>query len=92
MSSKPGFSIVGGKSLSWPQLIVTSREIKRRVREDGTFACEYCDDTGDVHSIIGDWLGVCHCEYGQELQGEIDVIRARRSAEQESDQQIGADG
>ena len=50
-----------------------------RQRPDGTFACEYCDDCGDVHSVIGDWLGVCHCEAGRELQAEIDARRAERA-------------
>jgi uncharacterized protein (UPF0335 family) len=36
-------------------------------------SCEYCDDTGDVHRIDGEWLGFCHCEYGKRLQGEIDL-------------------
>ena len=23
--------------------------------------CEYCDGTGDVHSMDGEWRGACHC-------------------------------
>lgn len=23
--------------------------------------CPYCDGTGDVHSITGEWLGPCKC-------------------------------
>lgn len=30
--------------------------------------CEYCDGTGDVHRIDGEWLGYCHCEEGQRLK------------------------
>lgn len=26
--------------------------------------CEYCDDTGDVHSIDGEWRGICVCPAG----------------------------
>lgn len=86
-------SILNSKATAWPKpaFIVSNRERRRRVRPDGTFACEYCDDAGDVHSIIGDWLGVCHCEFGRELQAEIDEARAKREAEA-SDQRIGADG
>ena len=24
--------------------------------------CPHCDDTGDVHSITGEWRGVCSCD------------------------------
>lgn len=24
--------------------------------------CKYCDGTGDIHSIDGEWRGVCKCE------------------------------
>lgn len=27
----------------------------------GTGRCEYCDGTGDVHRIDGEWLGQCPC-------------------------------
>lgn len=27
--------------------------------------CKYCDGTGDVHSITGEWRGVCDCEAGK---------------------------
>jgi len=30
-----------------------------RLRADGSPRCVYCDDSGDVHTIIGDWLGTC---------------------------------
>jgi hypothetical protein len=46
-----------------------------RLRADGSPRCEYCDDSGDVHTIIGDWLGICHCEIGQELQRSLDLGR-----------------
>lgn len=29
-----------------------------------TGRCEYCDDTGDVHSIDGEWRGRCTCPAG----------------------------
>ncbi|TRM53244.1 hypothetical protein YH64_009085 [Achromobacter sp. LC458] len=29
--------------------------------------CEYCDGTGDVHSIDGEWRGVCICSVGRAL-------------------------
>lgn len=28
--------------------------------------CPYCDGTGDVHSIDGQWRGTCTCEAGQQ--------------------------
>lgn len=34
--------------------------------------CAYCDGTGDVHSIDGEWRGVCtECDAGSALQAEI---------------------
>lgn len=27
--------------------------------------CEYCNGSGDVHRIDGEWLGRCHCEAGK---------------------------
>ena len=30
--------------------------------------CPNCDDTGDVHSIDGEWRGVCHCPAGQAIK------------------------
>lgn len=32
--------------------------------------CPYCDDTGDVHSIDGEWRGTCKCPAGQPQQAE----------------------
>lgn len=32
-------------------------------RERGP-GCEYCDDTGHVHSIDGEWRGICVCPAG----------------------------
>lgn len=29
--------------------------------------CEYCDGTGDVHSIDGEWRGTCICPAGRAL-------------------------
>lgn len=33
-----------------------------------TLRCEYCDGTGDVHSIDGEWRGVCHCPAGDKFR------------------------
>lgn len=27
--------------------------------------CEYCDDSGDVHSLDSEWRGTCICPAGQ---------------------------
>lgn len=32
--------------------------------------CQYCNGTGDVHSIAGEWRGVCSCEAGRAQQAE----------------------
>ena len=29
--------------------------------------CQYCDDTGDVHTPTGEWRGDCICEAGKAL-------------------------
>ena len=29
--------------------------------------CGYCDDTGDVTSIAGEWRGYCYCPAGKAL-------------------------
>lgn len=29
--------------------------------------CEYCDGTGDVHSLDGKWRGMCTCPAGKKL-------------------------
>ena len=29
--------------------------------------CPNCDDTGDVHTIDGQWRGTCHCPAGQAI-------------------------
>lgn len=34
--------------------------------------CQYCDGTGDVHSIDGQWRGECHCQ--KQPQAEPDWI------------------
>lgn len=52
---------------------------RARTRPDGSLRCDYCDDTGDVHSIIGDWLGICTCEEGAKLRSELQEARDRRS-------------
>lgn len=32
--------------------------------------CEYCDDTGDVHTPTGEWRGRCHCQAADAEGGE----------------------
>lgn len=39
--------------------------------EQATHApCEYCDGTGDVHGLDGEWRGACGCAAGRDLHGE----------------------
>lgn len=33
--------------------------------------CEHCGGAGDVHRMDGEWLGYCHCEYGQALKADL---------------------
>ena len=37
------------------------RALKSTPAEGGEQCCEYCDGTGDVHSIDGEWRGSCAC-------------------------------
>jgi hypothetical protein len=37
--------------------------------------CEYCDGTGDVHSIDGEWRGRCSCAAGATAPDEGDAAR-----------------
>ena len=44
------------KSGKWPSRVSngdTAAPVEQR--------CTYCDGTGDVHSIDGEWRGTCHC-------------------------------
>lgn len=42
--------------------------MRRALDKAASFArCEYCDGTGDVHSIDGEWRGICtECNMGKE--------------------------
>lgn len=43
--------------------------------------CPYCGDTGDVHSIDGQWRGTCTCEAGQQpaqAEQKADLVRWQR--------------
>lgn len=43
--------------------------------------CGYCDDTGDVHSIDGEWRGYCTCPEGLRLKSECEArYRAKSGA------------
>ncbi len=35
--------------------------------------CEYCDGTGDVHGLDGEWRGECHCQKPAPAQDEREV-------------------
>ena len=47
----------------------SSTQVMRTLREALTQPvqerCTYCDGTGDVHSITGEWRGSCGCEAGK---------------------------
>lgn len=46
--------------------------------------CEYCDDTGDVTGLDGEWRGYCVCDAGRALtaptQADHDCALKRGSA------------
>lgn len=44
--------------------------------------CEYCDDTGDVHNIEGEWLGTCNCGAASQLEKALGAENLILSAEQ----------
>ena len=33
--------------------------------------CGYCDDTGDVHGLDGEWRGVCNCAAGDRVRAAV---------------------
>lgn len=72
----------------------TSEEMDVTGGESAAASCEYCDDTGDVHRIDGEWLGFCHCEYGKRLQGaseiEIDPTEDRSEGHSLDGETVGA--
>lgn len=39
--------------------------------------CQYCDGTGDVHSIDGQWRGECHCQKQPQAEAVSDDLRDR---------------
>ena len=48
-------------------------ELAHTLAQHGEQRCTYCDGTGDVHSIDGEWRGTCHCAAApapQPAQGE----------------------
>lgn len=40
---------------------------KARASLTAEHRCEYCDGTGDVHSLDGEWRGICTCPIGRAL-------------------------
>lgn len=57
--------------------------------------CPHCDDTGDVHSIDGQWRGTCKCEAGRAVApgDEAQVLsQAARDVLAERQRQISAEG
>lgn len=48
----------------WPQTQLAWRAWQAALSQQGEVVksrCPYCDDTGDVHSIDGEWRGECDC-------------------------------
>jgi hypothetical protein len=40
---------------------------------DAPKRCAYCDDTGDVTGLDGEWRGYCTCEAGSALKALGDL-------------------
>ncbi len=38
--------------------------------------CVYCDDTGDVHSLDGEWRGRCNCPAGAGAATDYELLDA----------------
>ena len=60
--------------------------------------CTYCDGTGDVHSIDGEWRGTCHCAAAPAPQAQpVDIealcarIKAADDAAAEGDYMLDSD-
>lgn len=43
--------------------------------------CSYCDGTGDVHDLTGEWRGTCHCPAGQRENARITTVLAAPGGE-----------
>lgn len=56
---------VGPPTPFWNQAAV--EEAVRQALAARERRCEYCDGTGDVHSIDGEWCGTCICSAGRAL-------------------------
>ena len=55
--------------------------------------CQYCDDTGDVHTPTGEWRGDCICEAGKALFMDRPPVAASpqpAAAQPLTDEQIDA--
>ena len=48
--------------------LAASIESQARAKRENAGRCQYCDDTGDVHSIDGEWRGVCVCPAGKAIK------------------------
>lgn len=53
--------------------------IRAEQNRRGYKPCSTCNDDGDVHRIDGEWLGYCHCFFGQKLKAEVEAIAARKA-------------
>lgn len=47
----------------------------------GQERCEYCDGTGDVHGLDGEWRGVCSCPAGEILRAPAQHLDMVKDAE-----------
>lgn len=56
--------------------VTSTKTITHQLGKDEVQAedwCEYCGGSGDVHNIIGEWLGVCSCECGDAIRTEMEA-------------------
>ena len=48
--------------------LAASKASQANAKRENDGRCPYCDDTGDVHSIDGEWRGVCVCPAGKTIK------------------------
>ena len=63
----PGF---GNDMAVWSSLAGSVQQAIAHLRDSEL--CPYCDGTGDVHRINGEWLGTCHCAAGAKIASRVE--------------------
>lgn len=78
--SNPHEAAVSFGPMAWEKFVEASaRKLAAPER------CPYCDDTGDVHSIDGEWRGTCNCPAGRPLTASPTAQPSEPVGEREDD-------